>query len=51
MMTSKMIVNLNVLSAFMEDGRVMDNLNNTHVITIHQSMFRKRDTHIGQEPT
>jgi len=40
MMTSKMIIDLNVLSSLMKN-RVVSNLNRTLVVTIHKSRMRK----------
>jgi hypothetical protein len=40
MMTSKMTIDLNVLSSFMKN-RVVSNLNRTLVVTIHMSRMRK----------
>jgi hypothetical protein len=40
MMTSKMIINLNVLGSFMKN-RVVSNLNKTLVVTIHMSRMRE----------
>jgi hypothetical protein len=40
MMTSKMTIDLNVLSSLMKN-RVVSNLNGTLVVTIHRSRMRK----------
>jgi hypothetical protein len=40
MITSKMIIDLNVLSSLMKN-RVVNNLNRTLVVTIHKSRMRK----------
>jgi hypothetical protein len=40
MMTSKMAIDLNVLSSLMKN-RVVSNLNRTLVVTIHRSIMRK----------
>jgi hypothetical protein len=40
MMTSKMTINLNVLSSFMKN-RVVSNFNRTLVVTIHRSRIRQ----------
>ena len=47
MMTSKITIDLNVLSALMKN-RVMSNLNRTLVATIHKSRMRKRNSHISK---
>jgi len=47
MMTSKMTINLNVLSSLMKN-RVVSNLNRTLVVTIHMSRMRKRNSHISK---
>jgi hypothetical protein len=41
MMTSKMTIDLNVLSSLMKN-RVVSNLNRTLVVTIHRSRMRKK---------
>ena len=40
-MTSKMIIDLNILSPFMKN-RVVNNLNRVFVVTIHRSEMRKK---------
>jgi len=47
MMTSKMTIDLNVLSSLMKN-RVMSNLNRTLVVTIHSSRMRKENSHINK---
>jgi hypothetical protein len=44
-MTSKMTIDLNVLSSFMKN-QVVSNLNRTLVVTIHRSGMRKENSHI-----
>jgi len=45
MMTSKMTLDLNVLSSFMKN-RVVSNLNRTLIVTIHRSEMKKENLHI-----
>jgi hypothetical protein len=45
MMTSKMTIDLNVLSSFMKN-QVMSNLNRTLVVKIYKSEMRKGNSHI-----
>ena len=47
MMTSKITIDLNVLSALMKN-QVMSNLNRTLVATIHRSRMRKGNSHISK---
>jgi len=47
MITSKMTIDLNVLSSLMKN-RVVSNLNGTLVVTIHMSRMRKEDSHISK---
>jgi len=47
MMTSKMTIDLNVLSSLMKN-RVVSNLNRTIVFTIHRSMMRKENSYINK---
>jgi len=47
MMTSKMTIDLNVLSSLMKN-RVVSNLNRTLVVTIHRNMIRKENSHINK---
>jgi len=47
MMTSKMTIDLNVLSALMKN-RVMSNLNRTLVVTIYRSRMRKVNSYINK---
>jgi hypothetical protein len=47
MMTSKMTIDLNVLSSLMKN-RVVSNLNRTLVITIYRSRVRKGNSHISK---
>ena len=44
-MTSEVTINLNIFGSFMK-SEVVNNLNSTLVITIHQSGTRKRNSHI-----
>jgi archaellum biogenesis ATPase FlaH len=44
MMTSKMTLDLNVLSSFMKN-RVVSNLNRTLIVTIHRSEMKKENLH------
>jgi hypothetical protein len=45
MMTSKMTIDLKVLSSLMKN-RVVSNLNRTLIVTIHKSRIRKGNSHI-----
>jgi hypothetical protein len=45
MMTSKMAIDLNVLSSFMKN-QVVSNLNRTLVVKIYKSEMRKGNSHI-----
>jgi len=47
MMTSKMTIDLNVFSSLMKN-RVVNNLNRTLVVTIHNSRMRKENSHISK---
>jgi len=47
MITSKMTIDLNVLSSLLKN-RVMSNLNRTLVVTIHGSRMRKENSHISK---
>ena len=47
MMTSKMTIDLNVLSSLMKN-RVVSNLNRTLVVTIHRNRMRKENSHINK---
>jgi hypothetical protein len=47
MMTSKMTINLNVLSSLIKN-RVVSNLNGTLVVTTHRSRMRKGNSHISK---
>ena len=47
MMTSKMTIDLNVLSSLMKN-RVVSNLNRTLVVTIHRNKMRKENSHINK---
>jgi hypothetical protein len=47
MMTSKMTIDLNVLSSLMKN-QVVSNLNRTLVVTIHMSRMRKGNSHISK---
>jgi hypothetical protein len=47
MMTSKMTIDLNVLSSLMKN-RVVSNLNRTLVVTIHRSMMRNGNSYINK---
>jgi hypothetical protein len=47
MMTSKMTINLNVLSSFMKN-RDVSNLDRTMAVTIYRSMMRKKNSHISK---
>jgi len=47
MMTSKMTIDLNVLSSLIKN-RVVSNLNRTIVVTIHRSMMRKENSYINK---
>lgn len=44
MLTSEVTINLNVLGTFMKYW-VVSNLNDTFVMTLHESLFRKRDAY------
>lgn len=50
MMTNKMIINLNVLSALMKNI-IVNNLNDTLTIIIDVCSFKLRDSHILQQPS
>jgi hypothetical protein len=45
MMTSKITIDLNVLTSFMKKG-VVGNLNRTLVVTIHRSEMRNENSYI-----
>ena len=45
MMTSKMTIDLNMLSSFIKN-QVVSNLNRTLVVTIHRSRMRKENSYI-----
>jgi hypothetical protein len=47
MMTSKMTIDLKVLSLLMKN-RIVSNLNRTLVVTIHRSRMRKKNSHISK---
>jgi hypothetical protein len=47
MMTSKMTIDLNVLSSLMKN-RVVNNLNRTLVVTIYRSTMIKGNSHISK---
>jgi len=47
MMTSKMTIDLDVFSSLMKN-QVVNNLNRTLVITIHNSRMRKENSHISK---
>ena len=49
MLASDVVVNLNVLGAFMEDI-IMSNVNNTTIVTIKRSDSRLWSIHVSQEP-
>jgi len=47
MMTSKMTIDLNVLSSLMKN-QVVSNLNRALVVTIHKRRMRKGNSHISK---